>query len=1343
METFVSFPAERDRHHAIVGRDDVLKELHLLTSADSAPTDRGWVLIKAGPGRGKSAILSSFLTQLEMGTRSTDQDAPTSSDSGKPSPSIARIPQHFIRRGYEGSDRWEGIVRSLTLQIEARFPEQKEYRNDDHGQLWALLRRVSERVLRPANDRLVIVVDGLDEAAPVTGDVRTQVNPLPSFLPFVLPYGVYFVCASRPHYPHLAWVEAKEHLCVIDLDCQRWSVSNRAASAAFWDRERVNFLPQLTHQFVSSAIERGEGNLLYAVKLRDWLRDQESDVTQAIRLPKGLEAFIQLMWDRLREGDHVGYEHAIEGLGILAVAQESLTLAEIAEALAWNEMRFKEDFLSRACHFLLEETRGWLGGHDTTYRLYHESIRDFIVKKLGRNQLQELHAKLAMSIAAWPTRFADDDHRRRYVLRYGLCHRLEAEDWKGVKTLCADTQYLESVIREHGIGFLETLLDETSLLVPAGQSKDELIGVARAVRSESHWLRAFPAALGSILYNRLRAYGWARDKIDQVLFPPPSGPLLRHPVCLGRNELRTLGGHTDHVTAIALSGDGAIAVSASKDATLIAWDLRHGTEPRCFRGHTQAISAVALSEDGTLAVSAADDRTLKMWDINTGTLIRTLGDQDPGITALAVSNDNLLIVCRAHTNTIHVLNLNDDTLCYRIHGVGSVTSISICHSTSCAALGSMGGTIWTWNIHDGSELCFIRHAGRVECVALSGNGLRIASVSNDKSLKIWDLETASLRQDITRDIKFNTVAISEDGRIAVSGSSDKLLRVWDLSAGTEQNVLSGHSGNIGAVAINSKGDLAISAGIYSSELKVWNLQNKADKFVPPAHSSCVSAIAISSDGKLGFSASSDGALKIWDLASATVRSALLGHSSGIQAVAISGDGRLAVSGCADGKLKFWDMASGAERILSFGEGEPLFGEHGIPHYGPVEAVALNFDGTLLATASPHRSYFEVWEIEGNNVGHAWAGGHGLGQVFALAISPAGRLVSGSLMGTVHSYDLARPTHVEIKAHSTAVNAVAISFDGKFAVSTSRDQLLKVWNLETGAEIHRFAGHNSDIAGVAFSKDNSVIVSASSDCTLKIWSLKTNSLAWTVYGGSGFECVAIANETIIAGDRAGNVWIIDLPSLDGKRALGERIVNPKDNPSPYLDGSSDHTARFEARPYVKSQSRPLMMPFLFDDPDAVQYAASRELGEVDKIILEKVLENVLAKLISDVRIDEIAATIKQIFVYSTLVDDPQRSYYRLVGLLAIAKEEVGLPVPDMAGRGFLRPLNLAERKKTRTENEKSEHERIHQMAQYIGVKFEGSLKYNTVCAGYRRAYKSLHGSRADPRNARSKISVKDR
>ena len=47
-----------------------------------------------------------------------------------------------------------------------------------------------------------------------------------------------------------------------------------------------------------------------------------------------------------------------------------------------------------------------------------------------------------------------------------------------------------------------------------------------------------------------------------------------------------------------------------------------------------------------------------------------------------------------------------------------------------------------------------------------------------------------------------------------------------------------------------------------------------------------------------------------------------------------------------------------------------------------------------------------------------------------------------------------------KAIRTAVNAVAVTPDGRRAVSASSDQTLRVWDLESGKEIATFTGESA-------------------------------------------------------------------------------------------------------------------------------------------------------------------------------------------------------------------------------------------------------------------------------------------
>lgn len=74
----------------------------------------------------------------------------------------------------------------------------------------------------------------------------------------------------------------------------------------------------------------------------------------------------------------------------------------------------------------------------------------------------------------------------------------------------------------------------------------------------------------------------------------------------------------------------------------------------------------------------------------------------------------------------------------------------------------------------------------------------------------------------------------------------------------------------------------------------------------------------------------------------------------------------------------------------------------------------------------------------------------------------------------------------LHGHNHFVSDVVVSSDGQFALSSSWDKTLRLWDLNTGLTTRRFVGHTSDVLSVSFSADNRQIVSGSRDRTIKLW-----------------------------------------------------------------------------------------------------------------------------------------------------------------------------------------------------------------------------------------------------------------
>jgi WD40 repeat protein len=91
----------------------------------------------------------------------------------------------------------------------------------------------------------------------------------------------------------------------------------------------------------------------------------------------------------------------------------------------------------------------------------------------------------------------------------------------------------------------------------------------------------------------------------------------------------------------------------------------------------------------------------------------------------------------------------------------------------------------------------------------------------------------------------------------------------------------------------------------------------------------------------------------------------------------------------------------------------------------------------------------------------------------------------------------------LAGHTWSVNGVAVTADGKRAVSASNDKTLKVWDLESGRELRTLVGHSDYVTGVALTADGRLAVSASRDETLKMWDVESGRELRTLEGHSGF------------------------------------------------------------------------------------------------------------------------------------------------------------------------------------------------------------------------------------------------
>jgi WD40 repeat protein len=146
-----------------------------------------------------------------------------------------------------------------------------------------------------------------------------------------------------------------------------------------------------------------------------------------------------------------------------------------------------------------------------------------------------------------------------------------------------------------------------------------------------------------------------------------------------------------------------------------------------------------------------------------------------------------------------------------------------------------------------------------------------------------------------------------------------------------------------------------------------------------------------------------------------------------------------------------------------------------------------------------------------------------GSVAAVALTPDGRYaLSGSADTTVRLWDLAAPVGTDparhtFAGHTDTVFAVAFTPDGQYALSGAGDHTLRLWDLRQGTVRRTFAGHDAGVCAVAVTPDGRQALSGARDHRLILWDLATGAVVRTLDGHS----------------RA--IWAVAI-SPDGQRAL---------------------------------------------------------------------------------------------------------------------------------------------------------------------------------------------------------------
>lgn len=607
-------------------------------------------------------------------------------------------------------------------------------------------------------------------------------------------------------------------------------------------------------------------------------------------------------------------------------------------------------------------------------------------------------------------------------------------------------------------------------------------------------------------------------------------------------ERAFLTGQRDSVTSISWSGDSARLASASADG-LRLWDVVTATLKTNLtehHGEHMIPELVALSTNGTLLVSS-DFHGIRLWDVKTATLKATLKEPKyrEKIGSISLSGDARLLASGSwHEDTIQIWDVKTATLKATLPGFGSGKKcVSLNRDgTRLAAAGTTKDgyyALFLWDVENTTQIAAL---SRVETPDGGYSGSPVGSISwspdgkilaseRDGILWLWDTTNATpILQTTFRAHTENieTLSWSPDGKILAAGSSD--VRLWDVQNTTLKTTLIGYTGHqdytgsITSVSLSADGTRLASA-IWPNMVHLWDVTTGTQIATlrttsTPSWAHTIQSVSLNPESTLLATGEADG-LRLWDVKNTKEIGLLTEQISDsspsgrkISSVSWSTDGTHLASGNEHGTVRLWD----------FTHTTPTLKATLIVHREEVHSVALNADGTRLASASEGNYALRLWNVENGTEKAIFTKLQRGDHISSISLNADGtHLASTSWNNETRLWDLTRPKPKPIFTGISS-NCVSLNPDGTILASGDRYGKVILWDvptlmavpktsfIENGTlpisviseafvklklmDAHKatFTGHADTIRDLSWSADGAVLASGSTDGTVLLWDI---------------------------------------------------------------------------------------------------------------------------------------------------------------------------------------------------------------------------------------------------------------
>ncbi|RLM00035.1 hypothetical protein CFD26_108056 [Aspergillus turcosus] len=482
---------------------------------------------------------------------------------------------------------------------------------------------------------------------------------------------------------------------------------------------------------------------------------------------------------------------------------------------------------------------------------------------------------------------------------------------------------------------------------------------------------------------------------------------------------------------LVLDGGDQLAVG-SEDGDIGLWNPAE-RKYLTVQGHTNVVTALALSTSSTFLASGSADKTVRLWAFPTLECTFVFDHLSHAARSLAFSQCGSFFAFRAagyedywnggiFSAPVKLKRLNDH---YCIDWA-NMTNITIQQVSADGKL--------TPVLNSGPKLCmhnFKWERGLIKGVAISPSGRRVATVPLGGVAAYWDLKTGQthLLESGPNMAYYNCPSFCGEDRLVAREQSGKII-VWDIGAGG-RHVIMELTGHVSGDIIGSSSSQMLISAREDGMLSVWDVAETRPKENPTVLHDQLERLFFLPDGRLASICLTTA--RIWDAPTLQMKKEF--HYPHIYSdYEISPEGLLVSDD--HGTINVFDLNTGASWQCP-----PI-------HSGEITFLKLGSNG-LLASGS-RDGLVCIWNIRNGQLIHQFNVHTGeSGEVyFCDAFLNDDFLAASEIKGQIFVWELSTGECHLLRGHTGSAN-FTLSENGRFASCDGHGNV-RIWSCTTWA-----------------------------------------------------------------------------------------------------------------------------------------------------------------------------------------------------------------------------------------------------------------------------------------------------